>query len=85
MVLFSWNIIFLTPGQKSKSEVGLPHATSVLFQYDVLPGDKINDLQSNEIYNDIGKTWNSGKNGFDRYLRFHKYWFIADPILNRFI
>ena len=57
-------VIFLTSGRKSKPEVGLPRTISVLFRYEILPGDKENDLESNELCTNIGGTGNTGKPGF---------------------
>ena len=58
------NVIFLTSGRKSKPEVSLPHAISVLFRYEILPGDRENDLQSNEPCTDIGRPEIPVKTGF---------------------
>ena len=55
-------VIFSTSGRKSKPEVGLPHTISVLFWLEILPDDKVNDLESNELCINIGETGNTGEN-----------------------
>ena len=44
--------------------MGLPHTILALFRYEILPGDKENDLESNELCTNIGKTGNSGEKTF---------------------
>ena len=56
------NVIVSTSGRKSKPEVGLPHMISVLFWHEILPDDKENDLESNELCINIGETGNTGEN-----------------------
>ena len=56
------NVIFSTSGRKSKPEVSLPHTILVLFWHEILPDDRENDLESNELCTNIGKTGNTGKN-----------------------
>ena len=56
------NLIFSTSGRKSKPEMDLPHTLSVLFCYEILPDDKENDLESNELCINIGETGNTGEN-----------------------
>ena len=56
------NVIVSTSGRKSKPEVGLPHTISVLFWHEILPDDKENDLESNELCINIGETGNTGEN-----------------------
>ena len=56
------NVIFSTSGRKSKPEVSLPHTILVLFRHEILPDDRENDLESNELCTNIGKTGNTGKN-----------------------
>ena len=58
------NVIVSTSGRKSKPEVGLPHTISVLFWHEILPDDKENDLESNELCTNISRTGNTGKNRF---------------------
>ena len=55
-------VIFLTSGRKFKPEVGLTHTISVLFWHEILPDDKENDLESNELCINIGETGNTGEN-----------------------
>ena len=55
---------FLTSGRKSKPEIGLPHTISVLFQHEIFPADKENDLESNTPRIKIGETGNTGKKRF---------------------
>ena len=55
---------FFTSGRMSKPEVGFPHTISVLFRYEIVPGDKENDLESNELCTNISRTGNTGKNRF---------------------
>ena len=66
-------VIFSTSGRKSKPEVGLPHTISVLFQHEILPADKENDLESNTPRIKIGETGNTDKNGFPRFIRYDTY------------
>ena len=53
---------FFTSGRMSEPEVGLPHTISVLFWHEILPDDKVNDLESNELCINIGETGNTGEN-----------------------
>ena len=53
---------FFTSGRMSKPEVGFPHTISVLFRYEILPADRENDLESNELCINIGETGNTGEN-----------------------
>ena len=77
------NVIFSTSGRKSKPEMDPIWTISVLFWYEILPDDKQNDLESNELCYNIGQTGNTGKNRFFmistfyRYLRFYLYCSIA--------
>ena len=61
LTLKLYNVILLTSGRKSKPEVGLPHTILVLFRYEILPDNEENDLETNELWNNIGKTLNTGK------------------------
>ena len=54
--------VLSTSGRKSKPEVGLPHTISVLFWHEILPDDRENDLESNELCINIGETGNTGEN-----------------------
>ena len=58
------NVIFSISGRKSKPEMSLPHAISVLFRYEILPDDLKNDLESKKPCTNIGETGNTGKNRF---------------------
>ena len=58
------NDIFSTSGRKSKPEVSLFHTILVLFRHEILPDDRENDLESNELWTYICKTGNTGKNRF---------------------
>ena len=55
------NIIFSTSGRKSKPEVSLPHTILVLCRHEILPDDRENALESNELCTNIAKTGNTGK------------------------
>ena len=66
----------------------------LLFRHEILPDDRENDLESNELCTYIGKTGNTGKNlilvkitknRFYRYSRFHRYWLMAYSIGNGFL
>ena len=56
------NVIFSTSGRKFKPEVSFPHTILVLFRREILPDDRENDLESNELCTNIGETGNIGKN-----------------------
>ena len=56
------NVIFSTSGRKFKPEVSLPHTILVLFRHEILPDDRENALESNELCTNIGKTGNTGQN-----------------------
>ena len=55
------NVIFSTSGRKSKPEMDLPHTISVLFWFEILPDNEENVLETNELWNNIGETVNTGK------------------------
>ena len=61
LTLKLYNVIFSTSGRKSEPEVGLPHPILVLFRYEILPDNEENDLETNELWNNIGNTLNTGK------------------------
>ena len=56
------NVIVLSSGWKSEPEVLLPYTIFALFGHDILPDDKENDLESNELCINIGETGNTGEN-----------------------
>ena len=39
----------------------LPHTISVLFWFEILPDNEENVLETNELWNNIGETVNTGK------------------------
>ena len=74
------NVIFSTSGRKSKPEVSLFHTILVLFRHEIFPDDRENDLESNVLCTNIGKTGNTGKNRF--FVIFTKIRFLpVFPVL----
>ena len=53
--------IFSTSGGKSRPKVSLPYTLLVLFRHENLPDDKENDLESNKLCTNLGKTKNTDK------------------------
>ena len=66
---------FFTSGRMSKPEVGFPHTISVLFRYEILPADRENDLESNELCINIGETGNTGENRKWAFPIRYRYYF----------
>jgi len=59
--LIELTVIFSTSGRKSRPKVSLPNTLLVLFRHENLPDDKENDLESNKLCTNLGKTKNTDK------------------------